>query len=118
MCQLFRIETLNCRHLYMSVWFILFCFVFVGLFVCLEFIVPLENFFYSYVDVTITGEGLQSLTYAQHSWPLSSEVSFFATPTVTRDICLKWSYQRTRNTHTYCQAFSRGVVTITSCFYD
>ena len=29
--------------------------------------------FHSYVDVTITGEGLQILTYARHSWLLSSE---------------------------------------------
>ena len=27
------------------------------------------------MDVTVTGEGLQSLTYARHSWPLSSEGS-------------------------------------------
>ena len=27
---------------------------------------------YSYGDVTITGEGLELLTYARHSWPLSS----------------------------------------------
>ena len=31
--------------------------------------------FYSYGDVTITGEGLQILTFARHSWPLSSEGS-------------------------------------------
>ena len=41
------------------------------LFVCLEFFVLLENF----GDVTIAGEGLQILTYARHSWPLSSEGS-------------------------------------------
>ena len=40
----------------------------------LVFIVPLENF-HSYGDVTITGEGPQILTYAQHSGSLSSEVS-------------------------------------------
>ena len=43
-------------------------------YVCLEFIVPLGNF-YSYGDVTITDEGLQILTYARHSSPLSSEGS-------------------------------------------
>ena len=32
-----------------------------------------SRIFHSYEDVTITGEGLQILTYAQHSWPLSSE---------------------------------------------
>ena len=31
--------------------------------------------FHSYGDVTITDEGLQILTYARHSWPLSSEGS-------------------------------------------
>ena len=31
--------------------------------------------FHSYRDVTITGEGLQILTYAGHSWSLSSEGS-------------------------------------------
>ena len=47
-----------------------------SLFVCLWFYVPLENFHsYMYEDVTITGEGLQILTYARHSWPLSSEDS-------------------------------------------
>ena len=31
--------------------------------------------FHSYGDVTITGEGLQILTFARHSWSLSSEGS-------------------------------------------
>ena len=44
------------------------------LFACLGFFVPLENF-HSYGDVTITGEGLQILTYARHLWPSSSEGS-------------------------------------------
>ena len=35
-----------------------------------------SRIFHSYVDVTITGEGLRILTYARHSWPLSSEGSF------------------------------------------
>ena len=30
---------------------------------------------HSYGDVTIAGEGLQILTYARHSWPVSSEGS-------------------------------------------
>ena len=33
-----------------------------------------SNIFHSYGDV-IAGEGLQLLTYARHSWPLSSEGS-------------------------------------------
>ena len=47
------------------------------LFICL-FIWSLSShsrIFHSYVDVTIAGEGLQILTYARHSWPLSSEGS-------------------------------------------
>ena len=32
--------------------------------------------FHSYGDVTIAGEGLQILTNARHSWPLSSEGLF------------------------------------------
>ena len=34
-----------------------------------------SRIFNSYGDVTIAGEGLQILTYAQHLWPLSSEGS-------------------------------------------
>ena len=34
-----------------------------------------SRIFHSYGDVTIAGEGLQILSYAQHSWPLSSEGS-------------------------------------------
>ena len=35
----------------------------------------LSKIFHSYGDVIIAGEGLQILTYARHSWPLSSEGS-------------------------------------------
>ena len=44
----------------------------------MSFIVLDENkreFFYSYGDVTIFGEGLQILTYARQSWHLNSEGS-------------------------------------------
>ena len=34
-----------------------------------------SRIFHSYGDVTITSEGLQILTYARHSWPLSIEGS-------------------------------------------
>ena len=34
-----------------------------------------SRIFHSYGDVIITCEGLQILTYARHSWPLSSESS-------------------------------------------
>ena len=66
-------------------------------FLCLRFIVPLKNF-HSYGDVTITGEGLQILNHARHSWPLSSEGSLAC--------------------HTYCETsvyngHLRGPVTLT-----
>ena len=40
------------------------------------YITPQSRIFHSYGDVTITGEGLQILTYALHSWSSSSEGSF------------------------------------------
>ena len=43
--------------------------------VCLWFFRPTRKIFHSCEDVTIAGEGLQLLTYARHSWPLSSEGS-------------------------------------------
>ena len=62
--------------------------VFVCLFICLEIYRPTEEFF-TYGDVTMTGEGLQILTYARHSWPLSSEGSLAClTYTVTQGIRL------------------------------
>ena len=68
----------------------------------------------SYGDVTIAGEGRQVLTCARHSWPLSSEGSSIAIPTVTRAIRLLWSSPRTRDTHNYWWAFTSGVAT--TCF--
>ena len=40
-----------------------------------SFYSPHSRIFHSYGDVFIAGEGLQILTYARHSWPLSSERS-------------------------------------------
>ena len=39
-----------------------------------------SRIFHSYGDITITSEGLQILTYARHSWPLSSEGSLACHP--------------------------------------
>ena len=47
--------------------------VFVCLFVCC--LSPHSIIFHLYGDVTITDEGLQILTYARYSWPLSNEGS-------------------------------------------
>ena len=51
--------------------------MFISLFVCLFWGVfrPNREIFFSYGDDTIAGEGLQILTYARYSWPLSSEGS-------------------------------------------
>ena len=60
------------------------------MFVCL-FVLGFSShwrIYHSYGDITITAEGLQILTYARHSWPLSSEGSLCATPTVTWGIRL------------------------------
>ena len=63
--------------------------------------------FHSYGDVIIAVEGQHIiLTYAQHSWSLSSKGSQRVTPTVTWGIYLIWSSPRTRDTGTYCQAFA------------
>ena len=43
---------------------------------------------HSYRDVTITGQGLQILTYPRHSRPLSSEGSLAYPPIVTWGIRL------------------------------
>ena len=48
-------------------WFVWFCFWFLWVF-------PSHSrMFHSYGDVTITGKGLQILTFARHSWPLILE---------------------------------------------
>ena len=61
------------RYIIGQVFLILFVYLF-GLFFS-----PTREFFY--------GEKLQILTYAWHSWPLTSEGFFLrATPTVTRGI--------------------------------
>ena len=44
-------------------------------FVCLFMVYRTTREFFTHGNVTITGEGLQILTYARHSWPLSSEGS-------------------------------------------
>ena len=43
-------------------------------------------------------------------------VLYRATPALTRGICLLWSSERTRDTHTCCRAFGSGA--ITTCIYD
>ena len=65
-----------------------------------------SRIFHSYGDVTITGEGLQALTSARHSWPLSSEDSLMChTYCDTGYPFIMVISSRTCDTHTYCRAF-------------
>ena len=75
-----------------------------------------SRIFHSYGDDAIAVEGLQILTFDRHSWPLSSEGSLACRTNCDAGIHLYWSYPRTRDTHTFCRAFSSGAVT--TCFYD
>ena len=75
-------------------------------FVCL-FVVfcPARKFFiHAYGDVSITGEGLQILTYAQHSWPLSSKGSLACHTYCHTGASVYDGHLRQPVTHTYCQA--------------
>ena len=65
-----------------------------------------SRIFHSYGDVTISGEGLQFLIYARHSWPLSSEGSLSCHTYCARGHPFSWSSPMA--------AFSNGV--FTTCF--
>ena len=75
-----------------------------------------SRIFHSYGNVTITGGGLKILTYAWHSWPLSSEGSLACHTYCDTGHPFIRSSPKARDTHTFCRAFSSGVVT--TCFYD
>ena len=86
------------------------------------FYVPLENFSLMETSITISGEGLQILTYARHSWPLSSQCSLASNTycdtghpfimVISED---PW-HSRDPTLTTPCRTFSSGAVT--TCFYD
>ena len=72
--------------------------------------------FHSYGDVAITSEGLQILTYARHSWPLSSKGSLACTPYCdTGHLFIMVISEDSWYSH-YCQTFSNG--SVTNCFYE
>ena len=74
------------------------------LFVCLFVwrFSPHSKNFHSFVDVIMTGEWPQILIYAPHLWPLKSEGSLTATPTLTWGILL-WYSPRTRAITPICR---------------
>ena len=77
-----------------------------------------SRIFHSHGEVTITGEGLQILTYARHSWPLSSEGSLACHTYWIRGICLWWSSPRTRDTRgcdSNTQPSACGANSLTHC---
>ena len=77
-----------------------------------------SRIFHSYGDVYITCEGLQILTCARHSWPLSSEGSFSVRHPLWPEASVYNGHLRGPVTlmHTYCRAFGSGAVT--TSFYD
>ena len=83
------------------------------LIVCFEVFIPLE-IFHSYGDVTMTGEGLQILTDARHSWPLSTE-GFLGCHTYcdTGHLCMLVISEEPWHA-TYCRPFGNGAVN--TCF--
>ena len=88
------------------------CRKFVFVFLFLWSLSSHSRIFHSYGDINIAGEGLQTLIYARHSWPLSSEGSL-----TSHNFCdMGLPFIMTRNTYTCCRAFGNGVVT--TRFYD
>ena len=85
-------------------------------FVYLFVLVFVLEFFHSYGDDTTVGEGLQILTYARHSWPLSSEGSLTYHTHCETGLPFIMVISRTRDTHTCCRAFGSG--TVSTCFND
>ena len=73
-----------------------------------------SNIFHSYRDVTITGEVVQILTYAQHLLLLSSEGSLALQSFSDTYYPFILPSSNTLDSHTCCQAFCSGAVT--TCF--
>ena len=89
---------------------------YVCLFVCL-FVLSLSSnskIFHPYGDVTISGEGLQIMTYARHSWPLRIEISWACHTYCDTRHPFKMVISGTRDTQTYSFTFRSG--TVTTCF--
>ena len=72
-----------------------------------------SRMFYSHVDISITGERIQLLTYTLNSWPLSSEGSLTCYTYCDTGHTFILSSQRTSDTNICCWAFISRV----SCHY-
>ena len=92
--------------------------LFVFLFVCLGFFVPLEKFF-THMEISpwpVKGCKSWHMLGTHGHWAV--RVLWRATFTVPQGIRLKLSWPRIRDTHTYCRAFDSGAVTTCTCFHD
>ena len=69
-------------------------------------------FFHSFGDVTITGEGLQILTYARHSWGLACHTYC----DTGHSLIMVISISEDPHTHACCRTFGGGAVT--TCLND
>ena len=75
-----------------------------------------SRIFHPYKDATITGTGLQILTFAWHFRPVCNAGSFACYTDCDTGHPFIRSSPGTRDTPIYCQAFCSGAVT--TCFYD
>ena len=91
----YKITNLMYKHL-----FLFFCFF--------SSFSPISH---SYWSVTITGKGLQNLTYTGHSWSLSSEGSLACNTYCDTRHPFIWSSTRTHDPYIFCRAFGSGAVT-------
>ena len=74
---------------------------------------PIREFF---THVETSPLPVQIMTYARHSWTLSSEGSLACHTYCDRGHPFITVISKDRDTQTYCRAFSSG--TVTTCFYD
>ena len=82
------------------------------MFVCLGgFFLSHSRLLNSYGDITFTGEGVQILTFARHSWSLSSkcDLACHTYCDMGHPFTCMWSSPMTHDTHIYCRAFGLGL---------
>ena len=75
-----------------------------------------REFFNSYGNVTITGEGPQILIYAKQSWSVSSDGSLACHTYADMGHLFIMVISKDCDTHTYCRAFCNRAVT--TCIKD
>ena len=71
----------------------------------------MNNDFWKYTQFLSKCPRCKNANYTRHLCYRAVRVLQLATPTVTRDVCLKWSPPRTRDTHTCCRALGSEALT-------